>query len=373
MQDAADSAAISAATAYTGASSNTPSYQADAITANMGFTNGTNNVTVTVNRPPASGSYTSRSGAVEVIISQPQTRLFSALFSSSTVTITARAVALGNAGVGCVLALDPSAGGAASEQGNVTIALNGCSLYDNSSSGTALSVGGTASLTAQSVYTVGDVSGAANITTTDGITTGSSAATDPYASVTPPTPSSTCSQTNYSTHGTATLNPGVYCGGINLSAGANVTLNPGTYYITNDGNSAGSLSMNGQASMTGSGVTLVFTGKTGAWSTASIAGGATLNLTAPTSGTLAGIVIYGDRSMPTGTLYKFTGGSAQSFGGAVYLPKGAINYAGGASGANGCNEVIGDTVSFVGNTNLAINCSGYGTQQIGVSTAKLVE
>src|ERR1041385_3607062 len=376
MQDAADSAAISAATAYSGSSGTNITTQADGVTALYGYTDGSGGTTVVVNRPPSQGRYTSRSGAVEVIVSQPQTRILSALWSSSsTVTITARAVALANAGVGCVLALNPHAAASASEQGSVAISLNSCSLYDNSDASNAVSVGGSATLSAMSVSTVGNVSGSANITTTDGINTGGSAAADPYAGVAnqvAPTGSG-CDQTNYSTHGTVTLSPGVYCGGLDLGAGAVVTLNPGVYYITNQGSHAGSLTMNGQASLTGTGVTLVFTGSGSNYSTATISGGATVNLTAPSTGPLAGIVIFGDRNTPQGTLYRFTGGTNQAFNGAVYLPEGQIQYSGGATGANGCNQVIGDTVNFVGNTNLAVNCTGVGTLPVGTTTAKLVE
>jgi hypothetical protein len=73
-----------------------------------------------------------------------------------------------------------------------------------------------------------------------------------------------------------------------------VTLNSGIYYI--DG---GGLSVNGGATITGSGVTLVFTKKTGnSWPTVTINGNATVNLTPPKSGPTAGIVIFGDRNMP---------------------------------------------------------------------------
>lgn len=373
MQDAADSAAISAATAYSTSSSANITTQAQGVTASYGFVAGNNNTTITVNRPASTGNYKTNSNAVEVIISQAQTRLLSQLFDSSPFTIKARAVALMNAGVGCVLALDPTASASASEQGSVTIALNGCSLYDNSNASNAVSVSGSATMAAQSVNSVGGVFGSSSITATNGIATGTSAAPDPYANVTPPAQPSGCDQTNYATHSTVTLSPGVYCGGLNLGASANVTLQPGTYYITNNGSTAGSLTMAGSASLQGSGVTLVFTGSGTKYSTATISGGATVNITAPASGTLAGIVVYGDRNTPTGTVYKFTGGAGQYFGGAVYLPKGALNYSGGASSANGCNEVIADTISFTGATNLAINCSGYGTQTIGVPTAKLVE
>ena len=126
-------------------------------------------------------------------------------------------------------------------------------------------------------------------------------------------------------------------------------------------------------SISGSGVTLVFTGSGSNYSTATISGGATVNLTAPSTGPLAGIVIFGDRNTPQGTLYRFTGGTNQVFNGAVYLPEGQIQYSGGATGANGCNQVIGDTVNFVGNTNLAVNCTGVGTTPVGALAAKLVE
>src|SRR5262249_4613288 len=154
-------------------------------------------------------------------------------------------------------------------------------------------------------------------------------ASDPYANV--PDPSfSGCNQNNFSSHDTITINPGVYCGGIQLNAGANVTLNPGTYYIDR-----GTLQVNGSATLTGNGVTLVFTSSTGSnYATATINGDASVNLTAPSSGPTAGIVMFGDRHMPVDTTFKFNGGSSQNFTGAIYVPKGAVNFAGGANTTN---------------------------------------
>jgi Flp pilus assembly protein TadG len=373
-QGAADSAAISAATLYGESNTGDIVTQAKGVTATYGFTDGANSTTVTVNRPPTSGTHTSAQNAVEVIVSQVQTRLLSQLWDANTLTITARAVAIANGGTGCVLALDPTAGGSVSEQGTVGIALKACSVYDNSNASNAVNVGGTSSLSADSVNTVGGVYGSANITTIDGINTGQTPATDPYANVTPPTPSSNCSQTNYSTHGTVTLSPGVYCGGMNFGAGAVVTLNPGTYYLTSAGNNnAGDLVMDGQATLSGTGVTIVYTSKNSNYGSAKISGGATINLSAPTSGALSGIVFFGDRNEPTGTTFNIEGGTTQTFTGAIYLPKAALNYAGGANNFSGCTQVVADTISFVGTSNLAVNCTGDGTQQIGNTAAKLVE
>ena len=175
--------------------------------------------------------------------------------------------------------------------------LNGRSLFGNSNSSTAVIDGRSATLSALSIGVVGGVSGASQITTTQGISTGDSASSDPYPSA---------------------------------SSGANVTLQPGIYYLDQ-----GSLTVHGGATLSGIGVTLVFTSSTGKnCATATINGGATLNLTAPTSGPTAGIVIFGDRNMPAGTTFKFNGGASQSLTAAIYTPKAAVSFAGGSSGAD---------------------------------------
>jgi hypothetical protein len=84
-------------------------------------------------------------------------------------------------------------------------------------------------------------------------------------------------------------------------------------------------------------------------------------------------VFFGDRNEPTGTVFKITGGTNQTFTGAIYLPKAALQYAGGANNFSGCTQVIADTATFVGTSNLAVNCTGDGTQQIGNTAATLVE
>jgi hypothetical protein len=239
-------------------------------------------------------------------------------------------------------------------------------LYDNSNSSTALTVGGSATLSALSIGVVGGVSGNAGITTTQGIRTGIGPVADPYASYSFPN-FFDCSQQKFTAKSTVTIDPGVYCDGISLNAGANVTLNPGIYYI--DG---GGLSVNGGATITGSGVTLVFTKKTASsWPTVTINGNATVNLTPPKSGPTAGIVIFGDRNIPVGTTFKFNGGANQYLGGAIYVPTGTINFAGGAGTSTSCTQIIGNTVTFVGNSSLAINCSNYETRPFSPLVLKL--
>lgn len=292
---------------------------------------------------------------------------FMGVFGFSTVNLAVRSSALSYTdGLGCVLSLDPHASGAAAGQGSTNVVLNGCSLYDNSDNTSALTVGGSALVTALSVGVVGNLTGASNITTTLGIQTGMGAVTDPYGGSAYPAFTG-CTQQNFNAKDTITISPGVYCNGISLNAGANVTLAPGIYYL--DG---GDLTVNGGATLTGSAVTLVFTSQNKTnFATASINGNATVNLTAPKTGGTAGIVIFGDRRMPTGTAFKFNGGATQYFGGAIYLPKGAVSFSGGASTGTNCTQLIGSTVTFTGNSGFALNCNNYGTKPFGPLVLKL--
>ena len=292
---------------------------------------------------------------------------FMHLLGRTSVDISASAsVVTANDGLGCVLSLSPHASGAATAQGTTSVKLNGCSLYDNSDNATALTVGGSATLTADFVGVVGGVASTSGITATNGIRTRISPVVDPYADVMMPAYGA-CDEHNYTARNTVTINPGVYCGGISVNANAVLTLNPGLYVI--DG---GGFTVNGGATVTGSGVTLAFTSSSQKdWPTVTINGNATVNLTPMTYGPTKGIVVYGDRNMPAGTSFKFNGGANQYFAGAIYVPSGAINFAGGADTATTCTQVIGDTVTFVGNSNLAIDCSKYNTRPFSTKTMRV--
>jgi hypothetical protein len=83
-------------------------------------------------------------------------------------------------------------------------------------------------------------------------------------------------------------------------------------------------------------------------------------------------VVFGDRGIPLGTTFNFNGGATQYLGGAIYVPTGAISYSGGAGTSTSCTQVIGNTVSFTGNSSLAINCSSYATKPFSPLVVKLV-
>jgi hypothetical protein len=208
--------------------------------------------------------------------------------------------------------------------------------------------------------------GSSGLTADQGIATGIFPIADPYKDVEPPSAGG-CSENNLKVNESITLKPGVYCGGIAIHSGATVTLEGGIYYI--DG---GDLVVNGNAGLVGSGVTLIFTAKNRkSYGTAVFNGTANINLTAMNYGPTAGIVMFGDRQMPKDTIFKLNGGASQSFGGAVYLPQAKIDFVGGNGSTAACVQLIGNKISFSGNSSLALNCSGYQVKPFGTWSIRI--
>jgi Flp pilus assembly protein TadG len=381
LQGAADVAAFSAATAeLAGANSTTFTAAAKAVSKQYGFADGVNGVSVTVNNPPASGNYTTNGEAVEVLISQPQPLFFSSLFLSTAPTATSRAVATeGASSDGCVMALDKgNVMDGVGDSGSGALNLVNCTLYVNSSSANALQLSGSASINALSAFIVGNytMSGTSSFKATDGINTGATAVTNPYAGVKVPTFSGCNSSSVTPSSGTKSLTASTYggtmviCGNLGVSGTASLSLGPGTYIID-----SGSFAVSGTtASVTGTGVTIILTSSVGSYGTASISGTTTVTLSAPTSGPTKGIAIFQD-PRASGKTNSLSGGSGQNITGALYFPNEAVSYSGGSSTstASPCTQLIGLTLTFSGSSTFNSNCNGVGVAGVGGSASKLVE
>ncbi len=126
------------------------------------------------------------------------------------------------------------------------------------------------------------------------------------------------------------------------------------------------------ATMTGSDVTLVFTSQNrNGFGTVQINGNATISLTAPKIGATAGIVVFGDPSHAHRHGFQVQWRATQYFGGAIYVPSGAVSFAGGASTSTNCTQLIASTVTFTGNSGFALNCNNYGTKPFSPQVVKL--
>jgi hypothetical protein len=79
--------------------------------------------------------------------------------------------------------------------------------------------------------------------------------------------------------------------------------------------------------------------------TVSIANGATVNMTAQSSGTYEGILFYQDRSSAESSS-DFAGGASMTFNGTLYMPKSDLTFDNGINAAT--SVVVANTVNFEG-------------------------
>jgi hypothetical protein len=327
MQTAADAAVVGGVEELKANLTANVTSAALADAATNGFTDGQNTVTVVVNKPPASGYYTGDSTAVEVTIHQSVNTYFMALAGFGTMDVSARAVARRGPDSNCLYVLDPAMANAFSISGGAIVQVN-CGVMINSSSSSALSISGNNTrLYARSVSIVGNYSTGGGALVTPEPYVRAPAEPDPLAAVGPPAVGA-CTATNFSiTNGAVqTIPEGVYCNGISVSGGARLTLTTGGKYILK----GGGLTVAGNSTLIGAEVTFYNTYATGYnYGPISLAGGATIHLSAPVSGPLTGMLFFQDRSVTGGTASNIAGGASSFFNGALYFPTTSLTYSGG--------------------------------------------
>lgn len=113
------------------------------------------------------------------------------------------------------------------------------------------------------------------------------------------------------------------------------TLNPGTYCIN------GNFRMNAHDELNGTGVTIVMQSGEIDWN-----GGARINLTAPTSGDLAGMLIYAP--MSNSNEMRFNGNAQSSLTGTIFMPAAPIVYNGTGNLTPSHVQIIGYTIKITG-------------------------
>ena len=302
-----------------------------------------------MNQPPSLGSHAGDKNAVEVIVSQPQYLGLVALFREGLFQVGARAVAtLGGSGSGCVLqTLNTNMTGVSISNG-AGVNLEQCGMNVNATSTSALSVTGGALLNAKFVSVSGrtSVRNGATINATDGVKINQPPVADPYADVTQPSLSG-CDYTNrsigHSNQGQQTISPGTYCKGLAFTNDAIVSMKPGPYVIDR-----GTFDVGGAVKLTGTGVTIFLTTSTGKskdYADVKIGNGAQVDLTAPTSGAMAGLVFFGDRDGPLSNIGTFGGGAALNITGAIYFPSQSVTFDNGISNPAGCTQLIAGKIS----------------------------
>ena len=325
--------------------------------------------TLALAHPPTAGSRAGSAKAVQIVVNRQQTRYFTLIYATDPVEISARAVAeVRGGGDACLLALDPTVGGAITVSGSSMVTFGHCDVATNSNAGNAFQMsGGKVELTGGCVHSVGGVDATSGLHLTDCAAPNTQAPVtrDPYSDLAEPLNAGTCSTSSVgSNNSTTTVTPDEthplgmplrrYCGGLELNG--HVTFSPGLYIV--DG---GTFRINASSVVNGNDVTFFLTNG----AAMAFNGGATLGLSAPASGPFSGILFYSDRE-DVGVQHTINGTAGSTLNGAVYLPSSDLNYSGDFSGTYGCTQIVTRRVTFTGNSSLNVDCSAAGTRRIPV-------
>ena len=373
LQRQVDSAALSGAFALAQGKSATTSATADLTR--------TSEVTLTkapvIETPPTTGNGAGNTSAVRVAVEAKHSLAFSSLFVSSAPTIQAQATAaVVQNGNYCVIALEPTTAVGITMSGSSTVNM-GCGMATNSRSSNAVSAGGSSSITATPIAAVGTVVPSGNYNGQTVFKSHQIPQADPFASLPNPDISGKpCNtQVNISPHGSQTLSPGAY-GTLCLKSvdvKGTLTLNAGVYYVDGGTFSVGSL-----GKVVGTGVTIILTSKTAATNPSSIAtvdmnANADISLSAPQTGTYAGVIFYQDRRALDNTTNKVNGNSTSFYQGALYFPKQEVRFNGTAGMSTDCVQIVGRRVVFLGNSSIQNVCpNNSGSHSFTGSVVRLI-
>lgn len=329
---------------------------------------------------PAAGTFAGQPNAIQVTITEELPRLFTSFFAAGTVKVSGKAVARFNGGSKvCVLALSKTASAAVNVTGSGAMTLSGCDIASNSTAADSFSLqGGSASVTTDCLYTVGQAAATTRLTLNvcDEPVEYAPAVLDPYEAVPAPnyTGSGNCVENNKNVGRENNVgepdtlpSSGANCTMVDasglttpvlrftngLTVKGNLEFAPGIYIIEGGDftiNAGAIVTVKDQPSLTSPyGVTFVL--RNGA--SAKFNGDATIQLFAPTVGTYAGILFYAKES---GVSHRINGGAGSTFEGAIYTPKSALEFRGNATLSEGCTQIIADTVTVSGASNVGSSC-----------------
>jgi Flp pilus assembly protein TadG len=291
--------------------------------------------------------------------------------SSQTETISATAVAQTfprNSNESCVLALSGYSTGITTSTDltisggkGTNVSMSGCDLRSDAS----IAFNGSPGVAVPNLVASGGISGSYNNTCT------SSTSCDQQFVGVPQVPDPFASTYNLSVPASAVAQPQ----GTTLSpppageayqslafGSATYTLNPGIYYVS------GSVTFDSNSAVSGTGVTIIM----GSGGSLTMNGSTTVNLTAPSTGSTAGL-LFGST---TSNSITFNGNASLTLAGALYTPNSSVTISGNTSSTGSCLSLVALNVAFAGSSSFASSgCAALGVPPIYdyPATARLVE
>ena len=313
--------------------------------------------TTTIENAPTSGDYAGNTQAVRVILQANRTTPFMAIFNDRTPTIRVEATAavIFN-GKFCMVSLEDGNATGVTFTGSSTVDL-GCGVATNSRATTGIACSGSTSVIASPIAAVGGVPTCSGYATGTRLMPFSAKQTDPFATLPVPDISGMNCDAQIKVQpndALTTKQPGCYK---DIDIKGAVNLAPGTYYVNGV---TGGFSAGSQAVISGTGVTIILTSKTPTVSSTiaplSINAQARLNLSAPTSGTYGGVLMYQDPRATLGNTIQINGNSLTSYEGAFYFPKAYMTFNGTTGMNTQCLQLVARRLTFSGNSSVSNTC-----------------
>lgn len=284
---------------------------------------------------------------VAVVARQTAKSTFMSIIVPADVEASAVARIVGQPNI-CVLALDSSANGAISLEKNARVTGQNCAVFSNSTHVNSLRSKDSAVMSASLICAAGGKDGGKGNFTPEPLTD-CPTFDDPLAGRPEPVVGGCSTEFPTKVTGTLALSPGTYCGGLSVEPGARVTLDPGIYVFKDGG-----LTVADAASLKGAGVGLFFTGK---GSVLLFERGSTIDLTAPRSGEMAGLLVFEGRSQPENGLHQILSDDARNLLGTIYLSRGRLHVDANSPIADrsAYTAIVARVMTLYGGPNLVLN------------------
>jgi Flp pilus assembly protein TadG len=316
MQDAADSAALAAAAGGAGGEKTVAYGLLDAHLDNS-------TVTAVGEAPSWEHQVTVDRDAVAVAVEEDYPTAIMHMFGFKTIPVSVVAKAVRAPGSSaCVLILDPSKADALRII-NANSVTNECGFQVNSAHmQRAFYMENQGKFSASSIAVNGRSKVVGKVISPLPVD-GSPVVPDPLAGMAEPVARTAACTSNglktINSQGKTSIDPGIYCGGLTLNASDDVTLKPGIYTFR-----GGPLTLNTSAKVIGKDVLFYFED---AQSPLMLNGAAILQVSAPTIGPHAGILMFqGRKAKEDNVQFRINTSAGSFYNGAIYLPYAVIDW-----------------------------------------------
>lgn len=305
---------------------------------------------------------------VRVTINETVSNIFGKVLTLPESELEVRAGAkLSGGGRLCVMVLDPSKGQALRLDQDAKLTANGCSVQSNSNDKRGISAREYSFLTAERICSAGGYEGRPGANISPQPLTDCPPIADPLAKRGTPTVGG-CH------HGSLVpllpkviegpgphppLTPGTYCGGLVITKGANVTLSQGEYIINQ-----GPLIVEKGSTLTGEYVGFFLKGDL---ATLNFKSDTTISLSAPKTGLMAGLLVYGDPKAIIGRKFHIQSDNARKLLGTIYLPRGSlfVDSKKPVADQSAYTVIVARTIELEAGPNLVMNAN-YGSTDVPV-------